>query len=1021
MSSASGDTIQTFGQAKVNIAINSLKRIFPWTFIVASVTNPILGYDFLTQYDLVVDCRNNTLRDSTTNQIAHITLNTSQVMSVKVKTPTIPSDVELIFKQYPSLTSPHQNKKSPPTTFYHHIDTQSSSPVFSKPRKLSEDKLKTAKESFKKLQQDGIISQSKSPWCSPLHLVSKSDGGNRYVGDYRALNTITVPDRYPIPNMNNISSKLHNKTVFSKIDLVQAFHQIPVHPNDIQKTAITTPFGLFEYNYMPFGLRNASNTFQRFMDHIFQDLSCVFTYIDDILVFSDNNESHLKDLAKVFSKLDEYNLKISMSKCIFKVPEIEFLGCVICADGIKPSKVKLNELENFPYPNDSKALRRFLGMVGFYRPLVSNFTNIVLPLSERIRLEPNSKSFELCSTEKDAFHNIINVLVNLPPLAHPISQTTQYQLVTDSSQYAVGAALHQMVNNQPIPIGFFSKKLSQSQQKYSAFDRELLAAYYSVLHFKHQIEGRDVLLLSDHKPLCSAFKCRTAAKSDRQQRHLSLLSEYISDITYIKGSQNIVADCLSRPCNNITLDICDLPALAVQQRDDVEMSGYKGDLKSYQLDKDLFILCDTKLPYPRPFVPLNSRKLIFNDFHNLAHSGTKATLKLVKCRYFWPDMDRDIRNWCRECLSCQEAKVHRHTKPSIEPFSLPSPRFQTVHIDIIGPLPIVKNLNDPYFSPFKYVLTMIDRTTRWIETSPLSDISASTVAHAFLNCWISRFGVPLHVVTDRGTQFESELFSELSKITGFHRLRTTSYHPQTNGLVERMHRTLKTAIMARKESWLTALPIVLLALRNTPNESSYAPFTAVTGSALMLPKLLISNEKENADSFTNSDINKLIKEMSLIDIDKLASGKIHSSSSKCYVPKELNSCEYVWLRTDRVRRALEAPYTGPYRVLRRTSKHFTIQLMPDKTSVVSIERLKPAVMSKLNSNEDIINETNTSVNEEISANSDINPSVADGASVSQSETEADSPLESADIRDTIVKTRSGRRVNFKKKDSYHYY
>ena len=397
----------------------------------------------------------------------------------------------------------------------------------------------------------GIIASSESEWSSPLHLVPKSNGEYRPCGDYRALNSITKTDRYHIPNINSFSSRLANKACFFKIDLTSAYHQIKLHPDDIPKTAITTPFGLFEFCHMPFGLRNAAATFQRAMDKMFSNLKCVFIYLNDILVFSHDEESHLKDLDSVFEVIDKYNLKVSLSKCVFYVKELDFLGFNVSADGLRPTAQKSNELSEFPYPTDSKSLRRFLGMVGFYRKLVPKFASIVLPLTECIRVKPNHKSLELTDSEKQSFDEIKKVLSELKALAHIQTGYTHFQLVTDSSQYTVGAALHQMVNDHPIPVGFFSKKLSQAQRNYLTFDRELLTSYLAVslLQFRHHIEGRYVLLLTDHKPLCSAFKSVNPAKSDRQQRHLSLLTEYLADVSYIKGSQNIVADCLLQPAN----------------------------------------------------------------------------------------------------------------------------------------------------------------------------------------------------------------------------------------------------------------------------------------------------------------------------------------------------------------------------------------------------------------------------------------------------------------------------------------
>ena len=271
-----------------------------------------------------------------------------------------------------------------------------------------------------------------------------------------------------------------------------------------------------------------------------------------------------KGIETVFNILNEHNLKISASKSVFNVTSLDFLGFHICIDGIKPTISKIEELKSFPYPKDAKGLRRFLGMVGFYRKLIPKFSEIVLLLSERMRLSPKGL-FTFDESERQSFNSVIKELNDTSLLANPEPNCTNYQLVTDSSNYAVGAALHQIVEGNPIRIGFFSKKLTQTQMRYSTFDRELLAAYLSVLDSRHLIEGRQALLLTDHKPLCGAFYSLNPAKSDRQQRQLAILTEFFSDIEHVKGSQNIVADCLSRPTLAVQIDACDLPALALIQ------------------------------------------------------------------------------------------------------------------------------------------------------------------------------------------------------------------------------------------------------------------------------------------------------------------------------------------------------------------------------------------------------------------------------------------------------------------------
>ena len=257
-------------------------------------------------------------------------------------------------------------------------------------------------------------------------------------------------------------------------------------------------------------------------------------------------------------------------------------------------------------------------------------------------------------------------------------------------------------------------------------------------------------------------------------------------------------------------------------------------------------------------------------------------------------------------------------------------------MNIVGPLPPSSSLCG-HHQGMRYLVSFIDRATRWCEVQPISNIEAETVATAFVEQWVSRFGVPLYVVTDRGRQFESELFNKLAEIVGFHRLRTTAYHPQSNRMIERAHRTIKTALKARGGDWLHHLPIIMLGLRAIPTESGYSPFTAVTGGNVLLPAV-------DRCKLTDTDFVALLaKSMRELDFQSFSQGHIHGPQQQ-FEPRGLRQASHVWVRVDRVRKPLEAPYSGPYKVVEWSSKWLEIELPGGRHETVSVDRVKPAIL-----------------------------------------------------------------------------
>lgn len=446
---------------------------------------------------------------------------------------------DIFFMKNTQLTFTNQVK--------HRIKTTDDIPIYSKSYRYPFVHKNEVKMQISELLEQGIIRQSFSPWSSPIWIVPKKLDASgkkkwRLVIDYRKINEKTINDKYPIPNISDILDKLGKANYFTTLDLASGFHQIEIHPEDIPKTAFTVEHGHYEFVRMPFGLKNAPSTFQRVMDNVLQGLqgNICLVYMDDIIIFSTSLQEHLTNLRSVFERLREANFKIQLDKSEFLHKQVSFLGHIITSEGVKPNPDKIQAVKNFPIPKTQKEIKTFLGLLGYYRKFIHNFANLTKPLTSCLK---KGNKVELNANYIKCFEHCKNLLCNDPILQYPDFEKP-FNLTTDASNYALGAILSQGAIGSDRPVCYASRTLSETEQKYSTIEKELLAIVWATKYFRPYLFGHKFKIITDHKPLTWLFSLKEP--NSKLVRWRLRLEEFDYEIFYKKGKQNTNADALSR-------------------------------------------------------------------------------------------------------------------------------------------------------------------------------------------------------------------------------------------------------------------------------------------------------------------------------------------------------------------------------------------------------------------------------------------------------------------------------------------
>lgn len=700
------------------------------------------------------------------------------------------------------------------------------------------------------IEQDIITPIANSDWAAPIVPVLKSDGKVRLCGDYRlTVNQVARMDCYPIPKIEDLFSALSGGKIFSKLDMSQAYMQLILSDESKPLTTINTHRGLFMYNRLCFGVSTAPGIFQRQMENILRGMPGVLCYLDDILVAGSNEDEHSKRLHEVLQKLQDAGLRLQPNKCSFGVKNITYLGFAIDENGLKPTEDKLRAIKEAPEPKDVVQLRSYLGLMSYYRKFLSKAASLLEPLNKLLR---HGVEWEWGAEQKKAFNSskaelLESCLIHFDPKLPVV-------VSGDSSAYGVGAVLCHIKDGQELPVAFVSRTLNVAERKYSQIEKEGLAMIFALKRFHHYLWGRKFTLVTDHKPLLGLFnpqKPIPAMASGRIQRWALMMQAYSFDLMHRSGKCLGAADTLSRLPLKDELDIIPICSEWVQLVDVLDKTPVTAkDIKNWTtydpILSQVLLYCENGWPSnvdkiyssyfcrrtelstqdgcilwgSRVIVPEKGRKSMLDELHK-GHLGSTKMKQLARSYVWWPNLDADLESVTNQCAVCL-ANRQMPNKAALHPWEWPSKPWHRVHADYAGPV------------AGSYFLVIVDAHSKWIEILPTKSIT-STVTIKLMRKVFCRYGLPVTLVTDNGTNFTSDEFETFMVKNGIHHIKSAPYQPSTNGQAENLVKSFKAFLKANNYEWEVGLDKFLFRYRITPHTT-----TGVTPSELMFGRKLRS-------------------------------------------------------------------------------------------------------------------------------------------------------------------------------------
>ena len=664
-------------------------------------------------------------------------------------------------------------------------------------------------------------------------LVRKPDGNLRVCVDYHSVNKDTIPDRYPLPRVDELIDAIgaRKAVYFTSLDLMRGYHQIKMAKKSKEKTAFVCHRGLYQFCRMPFDLTNAPATFQRLMDKLFDGWSFVFIYLDDILIASRNFEEHTSHVIEVLQRLQDVGLKVKPSKCRFAEKQVDYLGFNISATGVCPTHRNVFAVKEFPRPNTVKEIKRFLGLANFYRQHLRDMGMISMPLTALTRKNKQtgqSVMFEWSDKCEESFQKIKSMLISSPLLILP-DLDKEFFLWVDACEDGFGAILEQVGDdNLRHPVAYASRATNDAEKKYPPTKLEMAAIVFALNHFEVYLLGHKITVFTDHQALVTGYMSYLRGQSKGLlSRWYLKVSQYLPNLTFEHkpGKYNEAADALSRAPVKVEVtpdSVCLvmqvvpvypeetlLQNIRAHQSEDKEIVDITNYLEKKKLPTDPkkaqhiaaiakkgYFVLDGVLYYEsndvpgrrRLVVPEQLRDKVVTENHDAVFSGhfsAKKMLNRLKHYFYWPGMGSLVYKKCESCLVCATTQdQERRQNPELHSIPVGEP-FSCVGMDF-------KEMDESNDNN-RYALVFQDYLSKWPEVYAVADRTAPTVAKCLADV-IYRHGVPSTIIHDRAPEFLSDVLQDAAFVLGIKQLPTSPAHPQCDGLVERFNRTLKAML-----------------------------------------------------------------------------------------------------------------------------------------------------------------------------------------------------------------------------------